>query len=414
MNTGYSIPTVDISNETERQFTVDREKGQYLGHPTTVLLDDNKTIVCVYPKCHGCGKITLKKSYDGGITWSDRLPVPASFSTSLEVPTIFKTYDKNGKRRLLIFSSFFPIRMSVSEDDGETWSELSPIGPYGGVTSMGEMLSLGDGEYMAFFHDDGTYFTPTGAEHRIELWVTGEGEAARTQVLHFYSKDDGETWSEPQDNFIVAETREGDNWRCLYRSVPRATGPLSHTVYSVISKDGGLTWSRNPKKIAHVDGLALCEPAAVFSPDKKQIAVVMREDTHKHSSYIITSDDMGETWSEPRELPSVLMGDRHCIRYLNDGRLFISFRDKCIGSPSQGSWAGWVGTYDDLVNGREGQYRVFIMKNSRGSDCGYPGIVVLPDDTVVATSYGHFTDGEPAYVMTVRFKPEELDKKLML
>lgn len=412
MKTGYSIPTIDISNETERQFTVDREKGQYLGHPTTVLLDDNKTLLCVYPKCHGCGKITLKKSCDGGIAWSERLPVPASFSTSLEVPTIFKTYDKEGKRRLLIFSSFFPIRMSVSEDDGETWSELSPIGAYGGVTAMGEMLSLGDGKYMAFFHDDGTYLTPTATEHRIELWVTGEGEEARTQVLHFYSEDDGETWGEPQDNYIVAETREGDNWRCLYRSVPRAVKPLSHTVYSVISKDGGLTWSRTPKKIAHVDGLALCEPAAVFSPDKKQIAVVMREDTHKHSSYIITSDDMGETWSEPRELPSVLMGDRHCIRYLNDGRLFITFRDKCIGSPSLGSWVGWVGTYDDLVSGREGQYRVFMMKNYRGSDCGYSGIAVLPDDTVVATSYGHFTEGEPAYVMTVRFKPEELDKRL--
>jgi hypothetical protein len=38
---GYKIPVVDLAGETQRQFLVDREPGQYLGHPTTVLLDDN-------------------------------------------------------------------------------------------------------------------------------------------------------------------------------------------------------------------------------------------------------------------------------------------------------------------------------------------------------------------------------------
>lgn len=42
---GYGIPTIDLAAETHRQVTVDREAGQYLGHPTTVLLEDNKTIV---------------------------------------------------------------------------------------------------------------------------------------------------------------------------------------------------------------------------------------------------------------------------------------------------------------------------------------------------------------------------------
>ena len=34
---GYTIPTIDLSAEKHRQIIVDREKGQYLGHPTTVL-----------------------------------------------------------------------------------------------------------------------------------------------------------------------------------------------------------------------------------------------------------------------------------------------------------------------------------------------------------------------------------------
>ena len=38
-----SIPVVDLDKEKHRQVVVDKEKGQYLGHPTTVLLEDNKT-----------------------------------------------------------------------------------------------------------------------------------------------------------------------------------------------------------------------------------------------------------------------------------------------------------------------------------------------------------------------------------
>ena len=38
---GFSIPLIDLAHETHRQFIVDREPGQYLGHPTTVLLESS-------------------------------------------------------------------------------------------------------------------------------------------------------------------------------------------------------------------------------------------------------------------------------------------------------------------------------------------------------------------------------------
>src|ERR1051325_8011197 len=75
---GYTIPTIDISAEKQRQVIVDREPGQYLGHPTTVLLEDGRTILCVYPKGHGRGALVLKRSTDGGRTWSERLTTPKS------------------------------------------------------------------------------------------------------------------------------------------------------------------------------------------------------------------------------------------------------------------------------------------------------------------------------------------------
>src|SRR3990167_4744403 len=68
----YTIPTIDLADQKQRQVVVDREPGQYLGHPTTVLLEDSKTLLCVYPKGHGRGAIVYKRSNDGGLTWSDR------------------------------------------------------------------------------------------------------------------------------------------------------------------------------------------------------------------------------------------------------------------------------------------------------------------------------------------------------
>ena len=61
-----TIPQLDLANEQARQVTIDKESGQYLGHPTTVLLKDGTTILCVYPKGHGKGELVLKRSDDGG------------------------------------------------------------------------------------------------------------------------------------------------------------------------------------------------------------------------------------------------------------------------------------------------------------------------------------------------------------
>ena len=85
--TAKEIPYIDLAKETDRQVIVDREKGQYLGHPTTTLLNDGKTVLCVYPKGHGRGPIVYKKSNDAGKTWSSRLQTPTSWASSKEVPT---------------------------------------------------------------------------------------------------------------------------------------------------------------------------------------------------------------------------------------------------------------------------------------------------------------------------------------
>jgi hypothetical protein len=91
--------------------------------------------------------------------------------------------------------------------------------------------------------------------------------------------------------------------------------------------------------------------------------------------------------------------------------LFVTFRDTTLESPTRGDWVGWVGTYDDIVRGREGQYRVRLMKNHQDADCAYPGLELLPDGTLVTTTYGHWQAGAEPYIVSVRFTLAELDAK---
>lgn len=351
---GYSIPLLDLAAETNRQVTVDREPGQYLGHPTTVLLEDGKTILCVYPKGHGRGAIVYKRSPDGGLTWSERLPVPTSWATSLETPTLHRVVDASGRRRLIVWSGLHPARLAVSEDDGATWSELMAVGNWGGIVVMGftEPVKTGAGHYLAMFHDDGRFF------------------AAR----------------------------------------PAVQKPPVMTLYKTFSRDGGLTWSQPESIFASAD-VHLCEPGFIRSPDGRQIAALLRENKRVKNSHVIFSDDEGRTWTAPRELPGALTGDRHTAKYAPDGRLFISFRDTTLESPTRGDWVAWVGRYADIVAGREGQYRVRLMDNTRGTDCAYPGVEILPDGTFVTTTYGHWTTNQPPYIVSVRLKLSELDQK---
>ena len=346
--------TLDLDDQLYRQVVVDQEYNQYLGHPTTCLLEDGKTMLCVYPKGHASGEIVYKRSTDGGKTWSNRLPTPVSWATSKEVPTIHRVIGPAGKKRVIMFSGLYPARMAVSEDDGLNWSDLKPVGEWGGIVVMGfvEALNTGKGHYLAMFHDNGRYFTKDG----------------------------------------------------------KATGVF--TLYKTLSTDGGLTWSF-PEVVHKSSNVGLCEPGCIRSPDGKKLAVLLRENSRNKNSHIIFSEDEGKTWSEPRELPLVLTGDRHTGKYGPDGRLFISCRryspkGRAKELPFEGDWVAWVGTWDDLEKGQNGQYYI-RLKDNKWYDSAYPAVEVLPDGTIVTTTYGHWSQGEEAYIMSVRFTLDELD-----
>lgn len=102
------VPTLDINDWEACQKIVDKEEGSYLGHCSSVLLSDGKTIFVVYVLGHGRGQGIMKKSTDGGVSWSERLQVPESWSTLLQVPTLYKTSFENGQDRLVFLLDIIP------------------------------------------------------------------------------------------------------------------------------------------------------------------------------------------------------------------------------------------------------------------------------------------------------------------
>lgn len=345
--TAMDMPkAIDLTGDPSKSFVIDKEPGQYLGHVSSVLLEDAMTVLIVYPKGHGRGAIVYQRSSDGGRTWSGRLPTPRSWGTSLETPTIHRVIDpQTGHRSLILWSGLYPARIARSEDDGQTWSELEQVGDWGGIVVMGSVERLKDGRYAAFFHDDGRFFSRSG-------------------------------------------------------------GPRGFKMYQTFSSDAGRTWSF-PEVIWAGADMDLCEPGAIRSPDGSTLALLLRENRRVKPSHVMFTRDEAKTWTEPRPMHPALTGDRHTLRYLPDGRVIAVFRDMMEG-PWKGDFIAWVGTWQDIVLGRPGQLRIRLLDNQDSWDSSYPGLEMLRDGTILAITYGHWTKGEQPYIMGVRLTMEDL------
>lgn len=353
---GYAVPLIDISGETDRHVIIAAGTEKvYQGHPTTLLMPDGKTIFAVWCINHGGSAGPMSRSTDGGLTW-ERMDhqLPPGFRTHQNCPSIYRLVAPDGKERLWVFSAALGKRGGpgmpsiMSEDGGETWKEMPPLG-FPCVMTFSSVIRLKDGRYLGMYHKG-----PDGKDR----------------------------------------------------------SPLG--VLQTITADGGLTWSK-PRVVASVKGKNPCEPFVLRSPDGKELSCLMRENTHKGRSLMMFSRDEGATWSKPVDTSWGLTGDRHMGICTPDGRWVISFRDMAPASPTAGHFVAWVGTYADIRKGREGQYRVKLLHSYAGRDCGYPGMELLPDGTIVATTYvKYWQDGRKHSVMSTRFKLEKIDVKARL
>lgn len=285
--------------------------------------------------------------------------------------------------------------LARSDDAGLTWKRLDDRLP---------------AEYKTYRNCPSIYrmVDSTGKER---LWVF----AAHPEMPRIVSEDEGESWkiAEPlglrcvMTFSSIIELAPG-KYLGLYHAGPEGKDRSPLKVYQTITNDGGVTWGE-PKLVAAVDGKDPCEPFVFRSPNGKELCCLMRENKHRGNSLMMFSQDEGKTWSEPVDTPWGLTGDRHMGVMTKDGKLVVAFRDVAINSPTQGHFVAWVGTYEDLVGGRPGDFRVKLLHSYAGRDCGYPGMHLLEDGTIVATTYIKYNEGNEKHsVVSTRFKLKEL------
>ena len=361
-----AVPIVDVSGDRAKDVVIaEGTPDSYQGHPTTVLLPDGR-LIAVWCTPHGgwCGPAA--ESSDGGKSWK-RIDgrFPPGFSRDVNCPSIYRLVGPDGTARLWVWSQVkmrdgakdhgdhrelgAPMPSVMSEDEGRTWREMPPLGP-----AFRCVMTFSSIVRLK----DGSYL---GMFHR----GPGGADRAPLEVLQSVTCDGGFTWSAPQ----------------------------------VVCRVGG----KNP-----------CEPYVFRSPDGGELCCLMRENTHKGCSLMMFSRNEGKAWSMAEDAPWALTGDRHQGVRLPDGRLVIVFRDMAPASPTRGHFVAWVGPYAAIRSKAEkGTYRIKLMHNYEGCDCGYPGIHLLPDGTIAATTYiKYWNDARKQSVVCVRFKIADTDRQL--
>ncbi|MBR6770015.1 MAG: Ig-like domain-containing protein, partial [Lachnospiraceae bacterium] len=359
----YELPDKYLSD-------VEKDQGgprQYLAHPDMIMLDDNQTLITAYAIGHGKGEVVMQISRDAGETWEEKTNKPTSWLNSYETPTLYKLDFLDGSQKLIMISGRPNWHgntkggwdTSISNDGGETWSEY--------VT------------YHPTFDNGSQNWTIVAMASMIRM------------------KDDN-------GDYI-------DKWMAIYHGYDY----YNYKTYLTFDENGNEQWSKPElylDEYREIEGkYGICEVGLFRSPDGERIIGLARSDKKSpttHKSLMFYSDDEGDTWSEPVELPASLYGERHKMVYDPiSGRLVVTFReivadkngDGVHGGSSDwyaGEWVAWVGTYEDIMEQNEGQYRILVdrdyAQNTYSGDTGYTGIVVQPDGTIIMDTYGHFDE----------------------
>lgn len=362
--TKYTLPEIYLSNvegaASTEEGTLAGTSRQYLGQPDMVRTETGR-LITVFPEGHGHGPLIMKYSEDDGESWYE-VETPESWKDSQETPTLYTLTMEDGSERIILICACPGTwgnyttgwDYSYSDDDGETWSEFEHFwSKFSNGTSNGVIVGMAS--LVQLKDENGEY---------IQKWmgVYHNANFVNYKTYLTFDKDGNAQWSEPEA--YLSDYREIES---------------SHKI---------------------------CEVGMFRSPDGNRIVALARNQTHAGPATMFWSDDEGETWTEPAELPGSLAGERHKALYDPiTGKLVITFREIDYDRNKNGVWEGgsdwtagewvaWVGTYEDLMNFRQGDYMIVLdedfSNNYYSGDTGYTGMVVLEDGTFIMDSYGHW------------------------
>jgi hypothetical protein len=276
------------------------------------------------------------------------------------------------------------IMLTTSDDEGETWSDPTPVYAYPGWFSlaMGGLARLADDNVKLLLGRIKLDLSLAGTEPMTGWWV-----ASST------STDGGRNWSEPGP-----EIRLFPHWTELYgASNPH---PLSdgRWLWAVMGTEGrdvgwhaGVSFSGPsgddigpPTIIAREPGRDYSDIDVVRLDDGRFLAVVREHQTKQ--SVLSHSSDEGRTWTPIR--PTPFLGSNIKLVRLRSGAILCAYRDE---DPERRGVSASVTTDGGETWAFAG--RLYAAGpdalHQPGAVCGYPDAVPLSDGTlgVVLHSY---------------------------
>lgn len=360
-----TVPYYDLPEKfvTDVHKPADGDANQYFGQPDMIRTKTGR-LITAFPQGHGHGPLIMKYSDDDGETWIQKNDIPSSWATSMETPTMYVLNLADGTERIMLITAMpnwsgnqnGGWRTSYSDDNGETWTEY--------------------------------------------------------QLFHPKNEDGSNRWTIVGMSSLIQLKDEDGNDRQAWMGIYHDYGYTNYKSILTFDENGNEQWS-DPEPILSPyrnieSSNQLCELGLFRSPDGKRIVALARNQTHQGYAMMTYSDDEGETWSKPTNLPGNLAGERHKVVYdpISD-RLVITYRDILYDKDGNGvhdnsndwvagEWVMWVGSYEDLMTQGDGDYMVTIAydyaPNEKSGDTGYAGLLVLDDGTLMMDSYGHFDE----------------------
>ena len=325
------------------KFTISRNDTIMEGWPDMIRLKSGRILV-VYNECtahtnRNGTHITLRKSEDNGVTWSEKQYIGPETQHGDQWNSIRFSQCSDG-RILLVCDRIAEVETSQetkfflfeSRDDGDTWTASREIGVYG------------------------------------------------------YCSDK------------IRELSDGSLLLCVSRYNPATQ---KSEVFAHKSRDGGQTWSA-PVLAAHSPSHTFIEPAALELSDGT-VVVFLRENSQRgDNGFVVVSEDKGEHFSGLREIPVKGM-HRPAVGFLQDGRILLSYREHLRGGQPYPDLKLCIFSEADLKNPHPDGWNCCLVDHDGSDrvDQGYSAWLQLPDGRILMANY-IVDDAPKAYIRGYR------------
>jgi len=284
--------------------------------------------------------------------------------------------------------TFCRLVVRISDDDGKTFSDrkvLVETKQIDGTVlkyNCPKVQQLNDGRILVICDS-----YPIPPSESGESWQ-------RSNVVFFFSEDNGNSWSAPQDTGVHGimpdEVVELDNGDWLLATHFRSPETGNAIQCASRTTDEGESWQPRVT-VASRKGYDFCEASIIEMPGG-QLVCYMRENSRKgRPVYKCISEDGGKTWEGPFE---TLMGAGHRpVAHLTDsGKVMITYRHYpgAKAKWAKNTFAFLESVQSALEEDRSKQSGVVLPLDhdrSPASDSGYTGWVEVGPGQFFAVNY---------------------------